>query len=158
MVFSQNFPDYFDGIGAGGPVYDLEAIGRAEDWGVQAVAAITPVPIKTFANGSPALYPAFPEADQKLATSAILAACDRLDGAVDGVVDDLAACQAKFHPATFVFPDTGQPLQCTGAKTATCLRPPQVDAVQKINKGPRNALGQPIKAPAATAVHDHPAH
>src|SRR5258708_34410783 len=126
MVFSQNFTDYFDGIVAGDPVYHLEAIALAEDWGVQAVAAITPVPIKTFANGSPALYPAFPEADQKLATSAILAACDRLDGAVDGVVADLPACQAKFAPATFVFPGAGQPVRCTGAKTATCLRPPQV--------------------------------
>jgi len=155
MVFSQNFSDYFDGIVAGDPVYDLEAIALAEDWGVQAVAAVTPAPIKTFPNGSPLLYPAFPEADQKLVTSAILAACDRLDGAADGVVDNLAACQAKFDPATFVFPDTGQPLQCTGAKTATCLSPAQVDAVKKINQGPRDALGRPIKAPAATAVHDH---
>ena len=26
MVMSQNFPDYFDGVVAGDPVYDLEAI------------------------------------------------------------------------------------------------------------------------------------
>jgi hypothetical protein len=155
MVFSQNFPDYFDGIVAGDPVYDLEAIALTEDWGVQAVAAIAPAPIKTFPNGSPVLYPAFPEADQKLLTSAILAACDRLDGVDDGVVDNLPACWAKFDPAAFVFPDSGQPLQCTGAKTATCLSPAQIDAVKKTNQGPRNALGQPIKAPAATAVREH---
>jgi hypothetical protein len=155
MVFSQNFPDYFDGIVAGDPVYDLEAIALTEDWGVQAVAAIAPVPIKTFPNGSPVLYPAFPEADQKLFTSAILAACDRLDGVDDGVVDNLPACWAKFDPAAFVFPDSGQPLQCIGAKTATCLSPAQLDAVKKINQGPRNALGQPIKAPAAMAVREH---
>src|SRR5712671_7158711 len=154
MVFSQNFPDYYDGIVAGDPVYDLEAIALTEDWGVQAIEAITPAPIKKFPNGSPVLYPAFPEADQKLVTSAILAACDRLDGAADGVVDNLPACSARFDPATFVFPDTGQPLQCTGAKTATCLSPAQVDAVKKINQGPRNALGQAIKAPAATVVRE----
>jgi hypothetical protein len=155
MVFSQNFPDHFDGIVAGDPVYDLEAIALTEDWGVQAIAALAPTPIKTFPNGSPVLYAAFPEADQKLFTSAILAACDRLDGVDDGVVDNLPACWAKFDPAAFVFPDSGQPLQCTGAKAATCLSPAQIDAVKKINRGPRNALGQPIKAPAAMAARDH---
>jgi feruloyl esterase len=155
MVFSQNFPDYFDGIVAGDPVFDLEAIALTEAWGVQAIAAITPAPIQKFPNGSPVLYPAFPVADQNLFNSAILAACDRLDGSADGVVDNLPACWAKFDPATFVFPDSGQPLQCTGAKTATCLSSPQINAVKKINQGPRNSLGQPIKAPAATAARDH---
>jgi feruloyl esterase len=156
MVFSQNFPDYFDGIVAGDPVYDLEAISLSEDWGVQAIAAITPTPIAKLANGGPVLYPAFPTADQNLFTSAILAACDKLDGTADGVVDNLPACWAKFDPATFVFPDTGQPLQCIGAKTATCLSAAQIDAVKKINQGPRNSLGQPIKVPASLAVREHP--
>jgi hypothetical protein len=35
-------PDYFDGIVAGDPVYDLEAIALTEDWGVKAIEAITP--------------------------------------------------------------------------------------------------------------------
>ena len=71
-----------------------------------------------------------------------------------GVVDNLPACWAKFDPATFVFPDTGQPLRCGGAKTDTCLSSAQIDAIKKINQGPRNSLGQPVKAPAAAAVHD----
>ncbi len=155
MVFSQNFPDYFDGIVAGDPVYDLEAIALSEDWGVQAIEAITPTPIEKLPNGGPVLYPALPVADQNLFTSALLAACDRLDGTADGVVDNLPACWAKFDPAAFVFPQTGQPLQCTGAKTATCLSAAQINAIKKINQGPRNSLGQPIKVPAATAVRDH---
>jgi hypothetical protein len=119
------------------------------------MAAITPKPIEKLPNGGPVLYPAFPEADQKLVTSAILAACDKLDGTADGVLDNLPACWAKFDPATFVFPDTGQPLQCTGAKTASCLSPSQIGAVKKINQGPRNSLGQSIKAPASLAARDH---
>jgi len=142
MVFSQNFPDYYDGIVAGAPVYDLEAIALTEDWGVQAIAAIAPEPIEKLANGSLILAPAFPVEDQKLFTSAILAACDRLDGVADGIIDDLPACWAKFDPATFVFADTGQPLQCTGAKAATCLSAAQINAVKKINQGPRNSLGE----------------
>ncbi len=154
MVFSQNFPDYYDGIVAGDPVYDLQAIALTEVWGVQAIEAITPAPIEKLPNGSPLLYPAFPVADQNLFTSALLAACDGLDGAVDGVIDDAPACWAKFDPATFVFPNTRQPLQCTGAKTATCLSQAQINAIKKINHGPRNLLGQPIKAPASAAARD----
>jgi len=156
MVFSQRFPEYFDGIVAGDPVYDLEAIALSEDWGVQQIKAITPTPIQTLPNGSPILYPAFPVADQQLFTRAILQACDGLDGAVDGIIDDLKTCQAHFDPATYVFSDTAQPLQCTGAKTVTCLSPGQVNAVKNINQGPRNSLGQTIEVPAGAAVHPHP--
>ena len=137
MMLSQNFPDYYDGIVAGDPVYDTESIALSEVYGVETMAAITPAPIEKLANGSPVLYPAFPEADQKLFTKALLAACDKLDGTADGVIDDLPACRATFDPATFVFPDTGQALQCIGAKNATCLSPAQIGAIKKINQGPR---------------------
>jgi ribosomal protein L27 len=50
-----------------------------------------------------------------------------------------------------VFPN-GQPLQCTGTKSATCLAPWQIAAIKRINGGPRDARGQPIKAPAGEAV------
>jgi hypothetical protein len=33
MVMSQNFAQFFDGIVAGGPVYDLQAISLSEIWG-----------------------------------------------------------------------------------------------------------------------------
>jgi pimeloyl-ACP methyl ester carboxylesterase len=155
MVFSQNFPDYYEGIVAGDPVYDLESIALSELYGVEAMAAITPAPIEKLADGSPVLYPAFPESDQKLFTRALLAACDKLDGAVDGVVDDVPACRATFDPASFVFPDTGQSLQCTDAKNATCLSSAQIGAIKKINQGPRNSLGQAIRAPANAAIRDH---
>jgi Tannase and feruloyl esterase len=170
MVLSQNFPDYYDGIVAGAPVYDLEAVALGENWDAQAVAAITPASVRKFAQRAGAVTPslirralnhiplwhaAFPDADQKLFTRAVLAACDGLDGAADGVIDDLPACQAKFDPATFVFPDSGQPLQCAGAKTAACLSPEQIGVVKKIKQGPRNSLGEPIRSSAVTAVRDH---
>ena len=115
------FPQYYDGIVVGDPVYDLEAISFSELWGLEEIAAITPKPIQFTATTppQPLFFPAFPTADQQLFTTAILQACDGLDGTVDGVIDNLPACQAKFDPATYVFSDTGQPLQCTGAKLAT---------------------------------------
>jgi hypothetical protein len=155
MVFSQHFPDYFDGIIAGDPVYDLEAIGLATDWGVQQIYKITPTPIAKTAAGLPILYPAFPVADQQLFQKALLQACDGLDGTVDGVIDDLKQCHAKFDPATYVFTDTNQPLQCSGAKNASCLSPDQVNAVKKINQGPRDPNGHRLRVPAGEAAHDH---
>ena len=155
MMFSQQFPDYYDGIVAGDPDYDLEAIalsgeeflGREGDRRGRAVADR-----KTFRR-QPDPLSRVPGADQDLLTSAIVAACDRLDGTADGVVDNLPACWAKFDPATFVFPDSRQPLQCTAVKTATCLSRSQIDAVRKINRGPRNLLGQAIRAPAGAAAN-----
>jgi hypothetical protein len=155
MVVSQNFPEYYDGILAGDPVFDLEAISLGEAWSVEHIQAITPPPIQKLGNNRPILYPAFPVPDQNLFQSALLAACDHLDGVVDGVIDNLSACQATFDPATFVFPSNGQPLQCVGPKTATCLTPAQIDALKKINEGPRDSLGHPVKSPAGGVIKDH---
>jgi pimeloyl-ACP methyl ester carboxylesterase len=158
MVMSQTFPQFYDGIVAGDPVYDLEAISFSELWGLEKILAITPTPITYTPTTPPAplLYPAFPLSDQQLFTSAILQACDGLDGTVDGVIDNLPACKAKFDPATYVFTDTKQPLQCTGAKLSTCLSAAQVSAVKQINQGPRTSSGEKIEAPAGAVAHDHP--
>ena len=37
---------------------------------------------------------------------------------------------------------------------ATCLSPAQINAIKKINRGPRNSLGVPIKGPASAAVRE----
>ena len=155
MVFSQNFPDYYDGIIAGDPVFDLEAISVGEAWSVQRIKTITPPPIQALQNGHPLLYQAFPITDQRLFQNALLAACDHLDGLVDGVIDNPSACESKFDPATFDFPNTGQPLQCVGAKTAACLTPAQIDAIKKIKEGPRDSLEHAIKSPAGGVAKDH---
>jgi hypothetical protein len=152
---SQNFPDYYDGIVAGDPAFDLEAISLSQAWSVEHIKAVAPRPIRTLPNPRPILYPAFPVPDQNLFQSALLAACDHFDGAVDDVIDNPSACQATFDPATFVFPRNGQPLQCVGAKTVTCLSSAQIDAIKKINEGPRDSLGHTVKSPAGGVVKDH---
>ena len=156
MVFSQNFPDYFDGIVAGDPVYDLEAIALSELWGVQAIQAVTPEPIEKLPNGGPILYPALPVADQKLFTSALLAACDALDGTADGVVDNAPACWAKFDPATFVFPQRAAAAMHRARRPRPVSAPAQITAIKRINRDRAMRIGQPIKAPAGEAVHEAP--
>jgi Tannase and feruloyl esterase len=148
-------PNRYDGIVAAALVYDTEAIVLGGPRAAKAIEAITPAPLHQPPNKNPVFRPAFPQADQKRFTSAHLAAHDGLDGRVDGVVDNLRACRAKFDLAIFVFPDTGQPLQCAATKTATCLSPAQINAVKKVNDGPRNSLGERTKAPTGAAASEH---
>ncbi|HZF18279.1 MAG TPA: tannase/feruloyl esterase family alpha/beta hydrolase [Burkholderiales bacterium] len=158
MAMSQRFPTYYDGIIAGDPFYLPPDISLSETWGLEQIISISP----RDANGNPIYVQGFPLSDQNLFTNAILAACDGHDGLVDGVIDDLAAC--RFDPETFVFPSSGpygsiapgQPLQCAGAKTPTCLTPAQVTATKKIADGPRTSGGRRIHSPDGTRLSGYP--
>jgi hypothetical protein len=168
MVMSQAFPQYYDGIVAGDPVYDVEVTNLAEIWSMQQILhayeeAVPPLPPISYVTEpapqapEPILYPAFPVADQSLFETALLQACDALDGVADGVIDNLPACKAKFDPATATYISVGAayPLQCPGAKNATCLSSDQIRAIKRINRGPRNSAGQIIDAPAGAVAEDH---
>jgi hypothetical protein len=162
MVMSQNFPSYFDGIIAGDPVYDLEAISLSEVWSVDQIYDLSPGPYMTVPEpapeaAAPIVYDNFPASDQTLFETALLQACDALDGAADGVIDNLPACLATFNPATATYTSGGTvyPLQCTGPKNPTCLSPAQIQAVERINEGPRTDLGQTVEAPAGAQAPDH---
>ena len=158
MAMTQLFPDYYDGVIAGDPFYLPPDISLSETWGLEQIISISPKD----SNGNPIYTQGFPVSDQNLFTTAILAACDALDGLVDGVIDNRAACH--FDPATFVFPSAGpygsiapgQPLQCHGAKNATCLSPAQVAAVKTIAQGPRTSQGKQIVSPDGTLLSGYP--
>jgi hypothetical protein len=166
MVMSQNFPSFFDGIIAGDPAYDVEEDRLSIIYSVEQILnvynanpslpqlAYLPQPAPE--PPLPVLYPAFPAADQALLETALLQACDALDGVADGVIDNPPACKAKFDPATTTYTSGGVtfPLQCTGPKNATCLSPAQIQAAKKINQGPRNSAGQAIAAPAGAVAND----
>ena len=156
MAMLQRFPQHYDGVVAGDPFYLPPDISLSETWGLQQIINIVPAP-----GGIPQYTQSFPPADQQLFTNAILAACDAADGLVDGVIDN-AGC--KFDPAKFVWPSSGPygsiapglPLQCTGAKTATCLTPAQVNATKKIAEGPRDSRGRKIVSPDGTTLSGYP--
>lgn len=174
MVMSQNFPSFFDGIVDGDPVYDQEALGMSETNGVESILnvylsnpALTPPGPTMIAQAAPEpsgphLYPAFPSSDQSLFETALMQACDTLDGVADGVIDDVPACAAHFNPATAMWTDyTGAlgaagktyPLQCPAAKNTTCLSPAQIQAAISINQGPRSN-GSLVRAPAGATAPD----
>lgn len=69
----------------------------------------------------------------------MLAKCDALDGATDGLIQDAAACQAAFNLATEV-------PTCSGAQDGTCLNAAQKTAVAATFKGPTTSAGAPVYA------------
>lgn len=135
MVASQRFPRYFDGIVAGDPGFDLPKAAVAEAWNEQALA---PLATSLSTNGQPYLPDTFSDADLELAANAILAACDDLDGLVDGIVDNYAACTNRR-----VYPQL-KAIQCTGPKNAGCLSAGQVEALKMIYAGPENSRGKQL--------------
>ena len=65
--------------------------------------------------------------------SAALAACDLFDGAKDGVISNVKACNASFDPSTAIL--NGIAVRCAGGADTgdTCLSDPQLTAINKIN-------------------------
>jgi feruloyl esterase len=68
----------------------------------------------------------------------VLQACDSLDGLQDKMIFNTAACKTAFNPATI------SQLQCTGAKTPTCLLPAQIAAIQNVFAGPVDSQGNAL--------------
>ena len=111
---AQMYPEHFDGIVAGAP--GLMWTGRATQaiWIAQAARA---------SEDS-----ALPPEKFGLIHDAVLAACDTLDGAKDGVLEDPRQCD--FDPAALACP--------AGGHGASCLSPGQVATVQAIYADVKN--------------------
>jgi len=142
MVASQRWGDMFDGIVAGDPGLRLPHAAIAEVWDSQQLAtaaqAVLPGSSTSGPNGNPNLVPAASAADLNLVGQLVLQTCDALDGLQDGMIFNTAACQKAFDPATL------SQLQCAGAKTATCLLPAQITAIQKVFAGPVDSQGNAL--------------
>ncbi|MEB2647838.1 tannase/feruloyl esterase family alpha/beta hydrolase [Pseudomonas canadensis] len=129
MMMSQRFPDYFDGIVAGDPVFRLSASHIASMWDVNTFTAIAP----KNADGKPVLSKAFSDSDLTLLSQSILQQCDALDGLRDGLVSNPAACH--FNP---------RPLQCKGEKNDQCLSAAQISAMESSIAGPSDSKGNTL--------------
>jgi feruloyl esterase len=131
MMMSQRFPEYYDGIVAGDPVFRLSRSHIASAWDMRIFTAIAPPD----ADGKPILARAFSNADLGLLSQDILKVCDAADGLRDGLIADPIHC--VYDPNR---------LACTGAKTDSCLSVPQVAALQSYVTGPRDSAGRPLYA------------
>jgi hypothetical protein len=140
MVFAQRFPEQFDGIVAGSPAFAVPKAAIAEAWDTQTFAALAASEGFKQSNGLPIIAQALSAADLAIVAEAVTKACDAADGAVDGMVQNLAQCTtARVRPQL-------DARTCTGAKNATCLSREQVDALVRSLGGPHDSKGHALYA------------
>ena len=130
---------YFAGGSTGGRE-SLEAIQRwPEDWnGAIAwypawnqASAMLGGQVASLALSKPGAYL---NANKRLALfQSAMQACDHLDGVIDGLISNQAACNATFDPATAML--IASPLRCPGGVDSgdTCLSDAQIAAVRTMN-------------------------
>lgn len=126
MVAAARYADQYDGIVAGAPGYNLPKAAIANIAGGQLYASV--------ASNAADLSTGFTAVERKLVANAVLARCDALDGATDGLVQDIAACQSAFSLERDV-------PTCAGARDGTCLSSAQKTAIGKIFSGPATSSG-----------------
>jgi feruloyl esterase len=112
---AQRYPRDYDGIIAGAPVYRVIELRARHVWTWQCNQA------------DPTGAHAIPVSKLRAIFNAVVAACDRRDGLVDGQVDDPERC--KFDPDT---------LLCTDADNDSCLTAPQIETLKCMYAGPVN--------------------
>ncbi len=117
MMASQRYPDDFDGIVAGAPAFNWGGIGAQY---IQNIQAMYPDPVN---RSTPVVRPA----TQRLLASAILAACDDLDGLADGILNDPRVCTFK--------PDDLPRCQ-NDVPGARCVTSSELTAIKTIYAGP----------------------
>jgi feruloyl esterase len=115
MMETQRYPEDYDGVVAGAPVYSLlvQSSNVVRDQIFKAPGAAIPIE------------------QLKLVNEAVLAACDEADGLKDGVVTDPRRC--SWDPKS---------LQCkNGVAAGNCLTSPQVEALNKAYRTVRTRAG-----------------
>ncbi|HTR88031.1 MAG TPA: tannase/feruloyl esterase family alpha/beta hydrolase [Reyranella sp.] len=122
---AQRYPNDFDGIIAGDPGNNRTNLNLT----------FLSHFLKNHRKGDNA-HEIVPAEKLRLVKRSVVAACDALDGVSDGVVNDPRQC--KFDVAS---------LTCKAGDDASCLTPPQVEAVKAMYQAPRDArTGQPLYA------------
>jgi hypothetical protein len=118
---AQTFPKDYDGILAGAPAFNWDRFIPSELW---------PQIVMFQELGGP-----IAPAKLTAVTDAAIAACDGLDGIVDGIVQEPRRC----HYDAMSFVCTGSP-----GDPANCLTAAEAAVVNKIWNGPVNAKGEKI--------------
>lgn len=121
LMEAQRYPADYDGIVAGAPAQNSTRSYLAGHlWAALAT------------DRDPESY--IPAAKMPALAAAVTAACDRLDGVADGVIDDPRKCH--YDPAA---------LTCrAGQDPSTCLTAKQVIAVRQIYDGARDSRGRQL--------------
>jgi Tannase and feruloyl esterase len=116
MIAAARMPEQYDGYLIGDPGFRLPLAAIANMAAAQGYATVasTPGDITT----------GFTAAERAMVSTKVLAKCDALDGATDGLIQDTTACQAAFSL------DRDVPT-CSGARDGTCLSAAQKTVIGK---------------------------
>jgi hypothetical protein len=129
MVAMTRMADQYDGFLVGDPGFRLPLAAIANTKGAQTYA--------TLATNPADISTGFTPAERQLVSKAVLAKCDALDGATDGLVQDTAACQKAF--------DLNRDVPtCTGARDGTCLSTDQKTKIAGLFSGATTSTGAKI--------------
>src|SRR3984957_8216504 len=126
LMEAQRYPRDFDGIIVGSPANDLVGLGASFLWNMQALLAGPQT------HGVPDAY--VPTDKITLLSKLVISKCVGKDGGVstDAFLNDPTIC--RFNPAIG---------QCAvGQDPDTCITPAQVEAVEKLYRGPHNSKGE----------------
>jgi hypothetical protein len=123
LRMAQDFPGDYDGILAGAPAIHWDRFQAGQIW-YQVVQLRD--------NGGPigGGVPATLAAKENLATSKAIAACDALDGVIDGVLTDPRECEYRASKDKTITRSS-----CTASDPA-CLTPTEASSIDKMWQGP----------------------
>ncbi|HUR32531.1 MAG TPA: tannase/feruloyl esterase family alpha/beta hydrolase [Vicinamibacterales bacterium] len=119
LVEASRYPEDFDGIIAGAAANPKAHLDAWRIWMAQTM----------FASAESVV----PAAKQRVLHDAVLAQCDALDGAADGLLENPTRC--SFDPGT---------IQCKAGDEPGCLTAAQVKTVRTIMSPPKHANGQVV--------------
>jgi hypothetical protein len=123
LRMAQDYPADYDGILAGAPAIHWDRFQAGQIWYQVVQRRDNGGPI---GGGTPSVL----NAKENLATNHAVAACDALDGVVDGVLTDPRTCEYSAVADTSITRTT-----CT-ASDPTCLTPTEALAIDDMWKGP----------------------
>ncbi|MDB5912637.1 MAG: esterase [Ramlibacter sp.] len=126
MVAASRLSDQYDGFLVGDPGFRLPLAAIANMKGAQVYASLATDPAD--------IGTGFTAAERTTVSKAVLARCDALDGATDGMVQDGVACQAAFDLQRDV-------PTCTGARDGTCLTAAQKTGIAGLFAGATTSSG-----------------
>ena len=138
LMEAQRYPDDFDGIVAGAPANHYQEMNAVRVWLLQRMLRDEGTAALAFDGDGDGSF----DSIQKLEILADVVSmkCDRLDGVVDGVIDDPSRC--NFDPLR----DLSMHRCRDGAETEKCFTASQIRTVQDFYSGPRDRTGAPIYA------------
>ncbi len=131
MVAAARLAEAYDGIIANSPGFNLPLAAAAQLYTAQQFRKV--------ATDETDLSTGFTVAERQTVAAAILAQCDALDGAEDGLVQDVEACRTAFDLERDV-------PTCTSGRDGTCLSAEQKQAIGAMFQGPVNGKGEALYA------------